>query len=69
MSCSLVLRSADEEHFISLISPVSSGTEIPGPCSTGILAEGTSGYYTRFLFVRFNPEIKTNTSTIKSNYE
>ena len=30
----LTSLSVDEEHSISLISPVASGTEIPGPCGT-----------------------------------
>ena len=43
MSCSFASLSVDEEHSISLTSPVGSKTRIPGPCGTKFMAEGTSG--------------------------
>ena len=56
-----------EEHSILLISPVDSGTGIPGPCGIGFVDDGRSEYITCFLFFRFIHKMKINTSTIKSN--
>ena len=64
VSFSLASLSVDEEHSISLISPVASRTRNQGH---GFMAEGASGYFTCFLFFQFILEMKTNTSTIKSN--
>ena len=64
MSFSLALLSADEEHSISHIFPVANVTGIPGPCGTVFMAEETSGYFTYFLFFRFIPKMKINTSTM-----
>ena len=63
----LASLSVNEEHSISLISPVASGTGMPGPSGIDFMAEGISEYFTCFLFFQFIPKMKINTSTIKSN--
>ena len=67
MSFSLALLSVYEEHFISLISPVTSGTGIPGLCGTGFMVERTFGYFKWILFFRFIPKMKIHTNTQAKN--
>ena len=51
MRLSYLFRSlVDEEHSISLISSVTSGTGIPEPGGSGFMAERTLAYFTHFLF-------------------